>query len=132
MRYAVPESPAAAAEWQNALSSNVVVYKVTNTDIAVSRFGANHYTAHVSNTDETGLTTALQQLAALLQTYLADTQTPSDTAASHQTEATSQDDANGIPTAGLVGSACIAYGVNCLGIIRIPAPMRLCSIMCSS
>jgi hypothetical protein len=115
IRYAVPESTSAAAEWQNALSSNVVVYKVTNTDLAVSRFGANHYTAHVSNTDETGLTTALQQLAAVLQTYLADTQTPSDTAASHQTEATSQDDANGIPIAGLVGSACIAYGVNCLG-----------------
>ena len=90
MRYAVPESTAAASDWQNALSSNVLVYKVTNTDIAVSRFGANQYTAHVSNTDETGLTTALQQLAALLQTYLADTQTPIDTAASHQTEATAR------------------------------------------
>jgi hypothetical protein len=115
MRYAVPESTAAASEWQNALSSNVLVYKVTNTDIAVSRFGANQYTAHVSNTDETGLTTALQQLAALLQTYLADTQTPIDTAASHQTEATTEVDANGIPTSGLVGSACIAYGFDCLG-----------------
>ena len=115
MRYAVPESTSAASEWQNALSSNVLVYKVTNTDIAVSRFGANQYTARVTNTDETGLTTALQQLAALLQTYLADTQTPSDTAASHQTEATVEDDANGIPTSGAVGSACIAYGVNCEG-----------------
>ena len=115
MRYAVPESTAAASDWQNALSSNVLVYKVTKTDLAVLRFGANQYTAHVSNTDETGLTTALQQLAALLQTYLADTQTPSDTAASHQTEATTQDDANGIPTSGLVGAFCIAYGVNCLG-----------------
>jgi hypothetical protein len=115
MRYAVPESPTAAAEWQNALSSNVLVYKVTKTDTAISRFGANHYTARVSNTDETGLTTALQQLAAVLQTYLADTQTPRDTAASQQTEATVEDDANGMPTAGLVGSACIASGVNCLG-----------------
>jgi hypothetical protein len=115
MRYAVPESTSAAAEWQNALSRNILVYKVTNTDIAVSRFGANQYTARVTNTDETGLTTALQQLAALLQTYLADTQTPTDTAASHQTEATVEDDANGIPTSGLVGSACIADGVNCEG-----------------
>jgi hypothetical protein len=115
MRYAVPESTSAASDWQNALSSNVLVYKVTNTDLAVSRFGANQYTAHVSNTDETGLTTALQQLAALLQTYLADTQTPIDTAASHQTEATTEDDANGIPTSGLVGASCIAYGVNCEG-----------------
>jgi hypothetical protein len=115
MRYAVPESTAAAAEWQNALSRNVLVYKVSNTEIAVSRFGANQYTAHVSNTDETGLTTALQQLAALLQTYLADTQTPIDTAASQQTEATTVDDANGIPTSGAVGSACIADGVDCAG-----------------
>jgi hypothetical protein len=115
LRYAVPESTAAAAEWQNALSSNVLVYKVTNTEIAVSRFGANQYTAHVSNTDETGLTTPLQQLATLLQTYLAATQTPIDTAASHQLEATARYDAKGVPTSGVVGSTCIAYGVNCLG-----------------
>jgi hypothetical protein len=115
MRYALPESTSAASDWQNALSSNVLIYKVTNPDIAVSRFGVNQYTAHASNTDETGLTTALQQLAALLQTYLADTQTPIDTAASHQTEATTADDPNGIPTSGLVGSSCIAYGVDCEG-----------------
>jgi hypothetical protein len=115
MRYAVPESTSAASDWQNALSSNVLVYKITNPDIAVSRFGVNQYTAHVSNTDETRLTMALQQLAALLQTYLADTQTPIDTAASHQTEATTADDSDGIPTSGLVGSSCIAYGVDCEG-----------------
>ena len=115
MRYAVPESTSAASDWQNALRRNVLVYKVTNTEIAVSRFGANPYTAHVSNTDETGLTTPLQQLATLLQTYLAATQTPIATATSHQLEATARYDAKGLPTAGLVGSTCIAYGVNCLG-----------------
>jgi hypothetical protein len=115
MRYAVPESTSAASEWQNALSSNVLVYKVTNPEIAVSRFGANQYTAHVTNTDETGLTTALQQLAAVLQTYLAATQTPIDTAASHQLEALTRDDSKGLPTSGFVGSTCIAYGVDCAG-----------------
>jgi hypothetical protein len=115
IRYALPESTSAAAEWQNALSRNVLVYKVTNTEIAVSRFGANQYTAHVSNTDETGLTTPLQQLATLLQTYLADTQTPLGTAARHQLEAVTRDDSKGIPTSGFVGSTCIAYGVDCAG-----------------
>ncbi len=115
MRYAVPESASEASTWQNALDNHVLVYKVTNTNLAVSRFGSNSYTAHTVNTDETTLTTALQQLGALLQSYLENTQTPIATAASHQSQATTEDASNGVPTSGLVGSYCIATGTNCEG-----------------
>lgn len=114
MRYAVPESLSAATDWQNALSSNALVYTVSNASLAVSRFGATPYTAHTVNTSETGLATALQQLAALLATYLEST-APTLTAASVQSQATTQDDSDGVPVSGLVGSSCIAYGVSCEG-----------------
>ncbi len=115
MRYAVPESPSASTAWQNDLNNNVLVYKVTNASIAVSRFGATSYTAHTVNTSETSLTTALQQLTDLLQTYLAATQVPILSASSFQSQATTEDNASGVPSAGLVGAYCIAYGTNCEG-----------------
>jgi hypothetical protein len=43
IRYAVPESASAANTWTNALSSNVLVYKVSNSTLGVSRYGANQY-----------------------------------------------------------------------------------------
>jgi len=115
MRYAVPEDASSATLWQNSLSQNVLVYKVTNDNIAISRFGTNQYTAHTINTDETNLITALQQLSALLQTYLADTQAATLSASTYQTQATTEDDSNGIPSAGLVGAYCISNGTNCEG-----------------
>lgn len=114
IRYAVPESATAAAEWQDALSGNVLVYTVTSEGGAVARFGANAYTAHTVNTDETGLATALQQLAALLAAYL-ESSVPTRTVASYQSQATTVDDAGGVPTEGLVGASCIATGTNCEG-----------------
>ncbi len=114
MRYAVPESPSAATDWQNALSNNVLVYTVSNQSLAVSRFGATPYTPHAVNTSETGLETALQQLTALLAAYLEST-VPTLTAASYQSQATAQNDSEGVPVSGLVGSSCIAYGVSCEG-----------------
>jgi hypothetical protein len=114
MRYAVPESESAATDWQNALSSNVLVYTVTNEAMTVSRFGANQYTDHTVNTDETVLATAVEQLAALLATYL-ESRVPTLTAASYPSQPTTEDDSNGMPTAGLVGAYCIEYGTNCEG-----------------
>lgn len=114
MRYAVPESPSAATDWQNELSNNALVYTVSNESLAVSRYGATPYTPHTVNTDETGLETALQQLTALLAAYLEST-VPTLTAASYQSQATTQNDSQGVPVSGLVGSSCITFGVSCEG-----------------
>lgn len=113
MRYAVPESSSAANLWNSALATNVLVYKVSKPDISVSRYGTNAYTAHIVNNQETtfspSLSTALQQLAGLLQTYLTSKQSkPSEY---QPTLITTADNAEGVPYAGLVGSYCIEYGV---------------------
>lgn len=115
MRYAVPENDTASTSWENALSSNMLVYRVSNAEITVSRFGENSYTAHTINTDESSLQTALQQLSSLLQEYLEDNQPLTISASSIQTQATTEDDSSGVPTSGLVGAFCIAYGTNCEG-----------------
>lgn len=115
MRYAVPKDQAASSAWQSALSTNVLVYKVTNTRLAVSRYGATQYSAHENNTDETPLQTALQQLTTLLQNYLGQQQALHD-AASYQMVATSTDNSTThIPATGLVGSFCIENGTDCEG-----------------
>jgi hypothetical protein len=118
MRYAVPESTTAAENWMSSLNRNVLVYKVSNSTLAVQRYGEIGYTPHRVNTNETtyvpSLSTALQQLATLLQNYLAAKQSPLE-AAYQSFIKTEQVDAEGVPNAGLVGSYCIQYGVNCLG-----------------
>ncbi|MGH9437702.1 MAG: hypothetical protein ACRD22_07360 [Terriglobia bacterium] len=118
MRYAVPESTADADNWMSSLSRNVLVYKVSNPTLAVQRYGEISYTPHTVNTDEItygpSLTTALQQLATLLQSYLAAKQSPLEAAYQPFVKSTSVD-AEGVPNKGLVGSYCIQYGVNCLG-----------------
>lgn len=115
MRYAVPEDASASTAWENDLSSNMLVYRVSNSNIPVSRFGATSYTPHSINNDETNLQTALEQLSALLQNYLQDNQPFTISASSIQTGATTVDNSAGVPTSGLVGSFCIAYGTNCEG-----------------
>jgi hypothetical protein len=111
IRYAIPQNTSAGTSWINAFNQNVLVYKVTNTNINVDRFGANQYTAHLVNHSELSLSTAQQQLVALLQTYLTSAQLiPSD---NKQTAVTTVDNASGIPVSGLVGSYCIATGTNC-------------------
>lgn len=117
MRYAVPESSSASDNWYNALSTNVLIYKVSNSYIPIARYGENSYTPHTINTQETAvipsLTLALQQLADLLGAYLFDLQ--GTATESRFTTALSQDNAQGVPVAGLVGSTCIADGTNCNG-----------------
>ena len=115
MRYAIPANQIVASDWQSAISKNVLVYKVTNSGLSASRFGAPQYTAHKTNTDETPLQTALLQLTTLLQGYLSQQQTLHD-ATSYQMVATSTDNSTTqVPAAGLVGSFCIQYGTNCEG-----------------
>lgn len=118
MRYAIPESTTAAENWMSSLSQNVLVYKVSNSTLAVQRYGEIGYTPHRVNTDEItyvpSLSTALQQLATLLQNYLTAMQSPFE--AAYQSFLKSETvDAEGVPIAGLVGSYCIQYGLNCLG-----------------
>ena len=113
-RYAVPEDSTAGAAWESAASTNVLVYKVTNPDITVSRFSStNYYTAHVVNNSETDLAAGLSSIAAVLQTYLASAQ--GEAAGVEPTLPTTVDNSQGIPTSGLVGSNCIQYGTLCEG-----------------
>lgn len=119
-RYAVPQSTDDATAWKNALASNVLVYKVSNPDISVSRFGSPEYTPHAVNNSETFLNTNpltadshLYQLATLMQTYLASKE--NRTINITPTLPTTADNSAGVPSSGLVGSVCIEYGVSCEG-----------------
>jgi len=119
MRYAVPESSSDAENWMSSenLSRNVLVYKVSNLTLPVRRYGTNDYTHRIVNTAETtfvpSLSTALKQLATLLQNYLTAKQSPS--MAAIQPIMATTTNAEGVPNGGLVGSVCIHYGTNCLG-----------------
>lgn len=117
IRYAIPQTTSDANDWINNLSKNVLVYKVTNRDLPMSRYGENTYTTRTVNYNETGfspsLRAALIQLAKVLQTYLADKQ--SSEAASKHMMISTQDNSEGIPCKGLVGSYGIQYGVLCAG-----------------
>lgn len=113
IRYAVPESDSDASSWISGLSSNVLVYKVSNPDIAVSRYGVNQYTARIGTTNEQALQSQLSDLAALLQTYLATAQ--GGTVAVNSTIPSSADNASFIPSFGFVGSVCLEKGTVCLG-----------------
>jgi hypothetical protein len=117
MRYAIPESATASNKWMSSLSKNILVYKVSSPNLSVQRYGEIGYTPHIVNTAETtyvpSLTTALEQLATLLQNYLAVKQ--SSEAEYQPLRVTETVNAEGVPNGGLVGSVCIQYGTNCLG-----------------
>jgi hypothetical protein len=118
MRYAIPESTDEANTWIDNLSKNVKVYKVSKAGIKTLRYGEPQYTPHNVNNAETtfspSISTALEQLAALLQTYLNTKQSPS-TSEYQPLEVTTTVNSSGVPEEGLVGSYCIAYGTNCEG-----------------
>jgi hypothetical protein len=117
MRYAVAESATAADDWTTSLNKNVLVYKVSNSTVPVQRYGEITYTPHTVNVSETAyapsLSTAQQQLATLLQNYLATKQ--SSEAAYQPLVPTTHVDSNGVPEGGLVGASCIQTGTNCEG-----------------
>ncbi len=117
MRYAVPESTNAGNAWLNNINKNVLIYKVSNNKVKVSRYDQNTYTPHVVNHKETThhpyLSKALNQLSTLLKNYLTQKQsTPSKLRA---TTPLTHTDSDGEPTSGLVGSYCIQYGTLCQG-----------------
>ncbi len=112
MRYAMPENADASNAWKNQLANNVLIYKVTKQKLAVARYGANQYTPHGINTIELSLSTAQQQLVALLQTYLSAAQSPT-VSSNEPLVATTTVNSAGVPFSGLVGASCIQYGTNC-------------------
>jgi hypothetical protein len=117
MRYAIPRFVPLSTAWTYFIKRNVLVYKVSNLSVPVQRFGANDYTPHRVNTDEKtyvpSIQRALRQLATLLTNYLAVKQF--STAESRPLMPTTKVNAKGVPDAGLVGSYCIQYGIDCLG-----------------
>jgi hypothetical protein len=117
MRYAIPRFVPLSTAWTDFIKRNVLVYKVSNPSVPVQRYGANSYTRHVVNTDEKThvppIQKALQQLATLLTNYLAAKQFSS--AESQPLMPTTKVNLRGVPDAGLVGSYCIQYGIDCLG-----------------
>ncbi len=115
MRYAVPRSQTNANTWTDNLSENVLVYKVTNPTIEVSRYGANQYTPHqINNAENTKpIKKALHQLARLLGKYLEKVQ--SSPSSFRPAIPTTEDNSEGIPYKGLVGSYAIEYGVLAAG-----------------
>jgi hypothetical protein len=117
MRYAIPRFAPLSTAWTDFIKRNVLVYKVSNLSAPVQRYGANDYTPHKVNNDEKThvppIQRALQQLAALLTNYLAAKQFSS--AESQPLTPTTKVNIRGVPDAGLVGSYCIQYGIDCLG-----------------
>lgn len=111
IRYAIPQDASAGNAWLNNVTNNVVVYKVSNPNLSVTKYPTNQYTSRIGTT-ELQLQTQLDELAGLLQAWLA-AQTPSQTITSKTMEHTTID-INGIPH-GLVGSDCIAKGTICAG-----------------
>lgn len=115
IRYAVPESTRLASNWNASLNDHVVVYRVSNQQVAINRYGQNSYAAHAINNSESSLNIALQQLSTLLKTYLEQHQPLTPSATMVQTLATTGDNAQGVPVSGLVGSVCVEYGTDCEG-----------------
>jgi hypothetical protein len=73
----------------------------------------NQYTARVGTTNELALQTPLNQVAALLQTYLAAVQ--AEPTSVNSVIASSADNGAGVPSFGFVGSLCISKGTICNG-----------------
>ena len=115
IRYAVPESSNAATSWNSTVNENTLVYRISNQQIPVSRYGQNSYSQHLINNSESNLNVSLEQLSTLLKIYLEQHQPLTISATIAQTLATTFDNDVGEPSSGLVGSYCIEYGNDCEG-----------------
>jgi len=113
MRYAVPEDPSAGSSWLANVSKNVKVYKVSKPSAAIVAFPPNQYTSRTGNA-ETQLQPQLNELAGLLQTWLAGQTSAPEVVATEPMNKTTVDTPDGIPH-GLVGADCIAKGTICAG-----------------
>lgn len=113
IRYAVPQDQAAADAWLGNLQANVKVYKVSRS-IGVSRYSTNRYTPRASTTSEEPLRTPLDELSALLGTWLASVQ-PTQLIQTKDFSSTTAYDPVTQTTSGFVGSECIENGTVCFG-----------------
>jgi hypothetical protein len=114
MRYALPEDQTSADSWYSSVANNVLVYKVSNPVISVARYPENLYSPR-TGTDETQLTSALNELTSLLQGWSTTNSvlgnlSPVSVSSFTRTVL----DVNGIPH-GLAGADCISKGTICAG-----------------
>jgi hypothetical protein len=112
IRYAVPQDQAAADAWLGNLKANVKVYKVSKST-GVSRYPTNRYTPR-AGTSEEPLRAPLDELSALLGTWLASVQPTQAIQALAFSPVNAYDPITQTPS-GLVGSECIEKGTICLG-----------------
>jgi hypothetical protein len=111
IRYVLPEDEAKAEAWRAAINDNVRVYRVSAPHRAITRFGANHYTAK-ANIDESQYRNALDELSTLLNRWLSEKE---GTAATTTDMFTSIKLNNDGKIMGFIGDNCIAMGSDCLG-----------------
>ena len=112
IRYAVPQDQNAANAWLNDVNSNVKVYKVSK-QTSVTRYPNNRYTPR-SSTSELALTAPLDELAALLNAWLASVQPTQTIQTENFRTLTLYNPVTQTPS-GLVGSDCIEKGTICDG-----------------
>jgi hypothetical protein len=110
IRYAMPENASAGTAWINAAASNILVYRVSNANIPVSRFGTYSYSTK-QTTDESAYQSSLNELSLMLKTWAQANGSP---AATERNVTTSDVIINNVIT-GLVGNQCIANGKDCMG-----------------
>jgi hypothetical protein len=113
IRYAVPRNSSAGSDWLNEIAKNVVVYKITSSATSIAQYPTNQYTSRTGN-PEVQLQPQLDELAGLLQTWLAARTPAPEVVETNKMSKTTEDSPDGIPH-GLVGSDCIKKGTICLG-----------------
>jgi hypothetical protein len=113
IRYALPRNSSAGSEWLGDIRKNVVVYKITSPATSVARYPTNQYTSRTGNS-EIQLQPQLDELAGLLQTWLAARTPAPEVVETNKMNKTSEDSPDGIPH-GVVGSDCIQKGTICAG-----------------
>lgn len=113
IRYAEPQDPSTANAWLNNVNANVKVYKVSKPTAAVTRYPTNRYTPRSSNS-ELAETVALDELAALLNGWLATVQPTQTIQTQNFNTLTLYNPITQTPR-GLVGSECIENGTICDG-----------------
>ena len=113
IRYAIPKNSSASSNWLTKVSSNVLVYKVSNPSTSIAKFAPNQYTSRTGNA-EIQLRPELNELAGLLQTWLTAQTPPAEVVATKGMNKTTEDGPDGVPH-GLVGADCISKGTICAG-----------------
>jgi hypothetical protein len=112
IRYAEPQNQSTANAWLNSVNSYVKVYKVSK-PTAITRYPTNRYTPRSSNS-ELALTEPLNELASLLNGWLATVQ-PTQTIQTQNFQTLTVYNPVTQTPRGLVGSECIENGTICDG-----------------